>query len=197
MPDVNLLIENLKKHEFKVSSFENKEEAARYLCENIKNKTVGFGGSVTCDEMGLIDKLSGDNAVLAHWNVPTKAVRDMQQMCEVYITSANAISENGEIVNIDGSCNRVAASIYGREKVYFVIGVNKIEPTLERAMWRAKNIAAPKNAQRLKSRTPCAMTGECSDCMSPDRLCRVTVIIDRPPRAMEMEVVLINEDLGY
>ena len=197
MADVKTAIETFKKHGFVVNYFEDKEKAAEYIASSVKNKTVGFGGSITCSELGLSERLSKDNIVISHWHVPSKAARDMQQACEVYITSANAISETGEIVNIDGSCNRVAASIYGKEKVYFIVGTNKIEPTLERAMWRAKNIAAPKNAQRLHSKTPCAVTGVCSDCESPGRICRVTVIIDRPPVGMEMELIIIDETLGY
>jgi hypothetical protein len=99
---------------------------------------------------------------------------------QAYLTSVNAASETGELVNIDGTGNRIAASLFGHEKVCFVFGVNKIEPTLEKAIWRARNIAAPKNAKRFGLKTPCAVKGDCCyDCSSPDRICNVLSIYQK------------------
>ena len=117
---------------------------------------------------------------------------------EVYLTSANGVAETGELINIDGNCNRIASSVYGHKRVYFVVGINKIEPDYDRALWRARNVAAPKNAQRLGRKTPCAVKGDrCYDCKSPERICRgLSVIWGRPTPVETMEVVLIGEELG-
>ena len=108
------------------------------------------------------------------------------------------MAETGELVNIDGTCNRIASSVYGHKRVYFVVGVNKIEPDYDRALWRARNVAAPKNAQRLGRKTPCAVKADrCYDCKSPERICRgLSVIWGRPTPVETMEVVLIGEELG-
>ena len=103
-----------------------------------------------------------------------------------------------ELINIDGNGNRVASSLYGHKKVWFIVGRNKLAPTYEEALWRARNIAAPKNAQRLGRKTPCAVHGDrCYDCKSPERICRGLVVLWEAVANMEMEVVLIDQDLGY
>ena len=118
----------------------------------------------------------------------------------VYITSANALAETGEIINIDGVGNRAASTLYGHQKLYFVVGRNKLAPTYEEALWRARNIAAPKNAQRLGRKTPCAIKGDrCYDCKSPERICRGLVVLWEPMMGMEQttEVLLVDEELGF
>ena len=116
---------------------------------------------------------------------------------DVYITSANGLTENGEVINIDGAGNRVASTLYGHKRVYFIIGRNKLAPTYDEALWRARNIAAPKNAQRLGKKTPCAVKGDrCYDCKSPDRICRGLVVLWGPSMGVETEIVLVDEDLG-
>ena len=117
---------------------------------------------------------------------------------DMYITSVNGMAETGELINIDGNGNRVASSLYGHKKVWFIVGRNKLAPTYEEALWRARNIAAPKNAQRLGRKTPCAVHGDrCYDCKSPERICRGMVVLWEAVANMEMEVVLIDQDLGY
>lgn len=117
---------------------------------------------------------------------------------DVYVSSVNALSETGEMVNIDATGNRIAGSLFGHEKVYFVVGVNKVVPTLEDAIWRARNIAAPRNAKRLHRRTPCAVRGDrCYDCASPDRICNGMVVYFRKTDDVEMVVVLVGTELGY
>ena len=110
----------------------------------------------------------------------------------------NGLAETGEIVNIDGNCNRVAASMFGPKRVYYVVGINKIAPDFEKALWRARNVAAPKNAQRLGKKTPCAVKADrCYDCKSPERICRGLSVLWRKPTGFEQaEVVLIEEELG-
>lgn len=187
---------NLTRRGYAVSRFATKEEAAAYLDSRINGVTVGFGGSLTLKEMGMYDRLACHNKALWHWENGTLA---QAATADVYLTSANGLAETGEIINIDGTGNRVASTIYGHSKVYFVIGANKIAPDYDRALWRARNIASPKNAQRLGRKTPCAVKGDkCYDCDSPERICRALVVLwEKPKGIQDMEIVLVEEELGY
>ena len=196
------LEKNLVSKGYKVSQFSNAKEAAEYLVKEIKNTTVGIGGSVTFQEMNLYDMLSADNQVYWHWRLPEgktqKEIRALASGTEVYISSVNAIAETGEIVNIDGNGNRVASIMYGHERVYLVVGCNKIEKDFEKALFRAKNIASPLNAKRMKRKTPCAEKGDkCYDCRSPERICRELSVLMAKPGTGRYEVILIDEKLGY
>ena len=187
---------NLEGRGFVVSTFATAAEAAEYLNGAIDRTTVGFGGSLTLKEMGLYEKLSEHNQVIWHW-VNGLETRGEAADTEVYITSVNGLCEDGQLINIDGAGNRVASTLFGHKKVYFVIGKNKLAPTYEEALWRARNIAAPRNAQRLGKKTPCAVNADrCYDCKSPDRICRGLVVHWGPMMGMEMEVVLVDEELG-
>ncbi len=200
--DFSTIKNNLEKKGYAVSVFENGKDAARYLAGKIKNTTVGIGGSMTAKEMGLGEILAAENDLYWHWS--PKAGMSGPQIyagaanAEIYISSVNGISEKGEIINIDGSGNRVASTIYGHKKVYLLVGKNKIAPDFEKAMWRARNIASPKNCQRLGVATPCAAKGDkCYDCNSPARICRAFSVFMEKPNGSEYEIVLINEELGY
>lgn len=195
--DYQVLKKNFEDHRFQTAYFETKEEAAAYLKEKVNGTTVGFGGSVTSQEMGLYELLGENNTVYWHWINPGRETLEKAQSAEVYILSANGVAETGEIVNIDGTGNRVATSIFGPKKVYYIVGKNKIAPDIMSAIKRAKDIAAAKNAVRLNRKTPCAVTGECHNCNSPERICGVTVIVERPSAGMEVEVLFVNEELGY
>ena len=187
---------NLEARGFSVRTFATAAEAAAYLNEAIDGKTVGFGGSVTLQDMGLYELLGSHNEVHWHW-VNGQEERKTAMGTQVYLSSANGLAETGEIINIDGSGNRVASTLYGHEKVYLVIGRNKPAPTYDEALWRARNIASPKNAQRLGRKTPCAVKGDrCYDCKSPDRICRGLVVLWGAMMGMETEVILVDEDLG-
>ena len=189
--------QNLRQRGYAVRTFATADEAAAYLDSQIDGKTVGFGGSVTLDTMGVYDLLARHNTVLWHWKTQDPTVRREALTAQVYLTSANGLAETGEILNIDGAGNRVAATLFGHEKVYFVIGRNKLAPTYEEALWRARNIAAPRNAQRLQKKTPCAVKGDrCYDCKSPERICRGLVTLWEPMIGMEAEVILVDQDLG-
>jgi len=196
------IIKNLSALGFPSKSFETKAEAADYLINSINGVSVGIGGSVSVRELDIYDRLCQNNNVFWHWFIPSnKSTEDMLKLAsdtDVYISSVNAIAETGEIVNIDGTCNRIASISYGHKKVYLVIGKNKITPDLESAIHRARNVAAPLNARRLGKNTPCAV-GElkCYDCRSSDKICRNLSIIWKAPEACEYEIILINEDLGY
>lgn len=187
---------NLEARGFSVSTFSTAAEAAAYLDSAIDGTTVGIGGSMTVQQMGLHEKLAAHNEVHWHWTDGPEA-RAKAAHADVYITSANGLTENGEVINVDGAGNRVASTLYGHKRVYFIIGRNKLAPTYDEALWRARNIAAPKNAQRLGKKTPCAVKGDrCYDCKSPDRICRGLVVLWGPSMGVETEIVLVDEDLG-
>ena len=187
---------NLEERGYAVQVFATAAEATAYLDANIDGKTVGFGGSMTLTDLGLYESLGSHNETFWHW-ADGPAARAQAKDAQIYLTSANGLAENGDIINIDGAGNRVASTLYGHEKVYIVIGRNKLAATYEEALWRARNIAAPKNAQRLGRKTPCAVNGDrCYDCKSPDRICRGLVVLWGPMMGMETEIVLIDEELG-
>ena len=189
--------ENLRERGYTVKTFATADEAAAYLDGQIDGKTVGFGGSVTLDTMGVYDLLARHNTVLWHWKTQDPTVRREALTAQVYLTSANGLAETGEILNIDGAGNRVAATLFGHEKVYFVIGRNKLAPDYEKAVWRARNVAGPHRAQQLGKKTPCAVKADrCYDCKSPDRVCNAMVTLWGPMTGMETEILLVDEDLG-
>ena len=195
MADMERVRKNLEEQGFQTSCFATAKEAADYLDAQIDGATVGIGGSMTIQAMGLSERLSKHNDVIWHWE-GGELRRAM--LADVYLTSVNGLAETGEIVNIDGNCNRVAASMFGPKRVYYVVGINKIAPDFEKALWRARNVAAPKNAQRLGKKTPCAVKADrCYDCKSPERICRGLSVLWRKPTGFEQaEVVLIEEELG-
>lgn len=195
--DLEKTVKNLKNRGFGVSVFDSGEKAAEYLCEKISGKTVGIGGSLTAKALALDEKLGKDNTVYWHWTSKAADTLRCAGSADVYLTSANAISENGEIVNIDGTGNRLAGQVYGHEKVYIVAGINKLCGDLEDAIHRARHVAAVQNCQRLQKDTPCRVDGRCHDCRSPQRICNALLVLMGPMTGMETEVVLINEDLGY
>ncbi|MEA4913516.1 MAG: lactate utilization protein [Christensenella sp.] len=198
--NIQRTIDSLTREGFAARYFDTAKEAADYLCESITGKTVGFGGSVTLEQMGLYEKLSANNTVYWHWKTNNMETRTAAAGAEVYLSSANAIAETGEIVNIDGSGNRVAATLYNHERVVFVVGVNKIAEDYERAVFRARNVAAPLNTRRLGLKTPCAVGKEikCYNCSSKDRICCGVVTLLWPMRSVKVtEVVVVGESLGY
>ena len=200
--DFTTVEKNLNDRGFQVTIFENQEEAVKYLETQINGQTVGFGGSVTLEQMGLYEALQSHNQVFWHWRIPEgktgQEVKQAAAAAKVYISSVNALAKTGEIINIDGNCNRVSSIFYGHEKVYLILGENKIEEDYERALYRARNTAAPRNAKRLRINTPCAQKGEkCYDCKSPDRICRGLSVLWEKPTSGEFEVILVCQDLVF
>lgn len=200
--DMDKTIAALKQKGYTVSYFKTGEEAAAYLGKTVQGKTVGFGDSETMISIGLYDKLRDHNTVYDPKHCPEgEDFYSTARLClttDVFFTSVNGMAETGELVNIDGTGNRVAGSLYGHEKVYFIVGVNKIAKTLEDAVWRARNIAAPENVVRHNYRTPCAVKQDhCYDCKSPDRICCAQVIYFQKMRHVEAEIILIQENLGF
>ena len=182
------VVEALKKRDFEAAFCVTKEEAAAaVLAETARVARVGMGGAMTMKELGVAEKLEQEG------KLPTRGAD-----CDVFLLSANAITADGRIVNIDGRGNRVAASVSGPKKVVYVIGRNKIvEGGIDAAIARIKAKACPPNCVRLGKKTPCAATGKCADCDSPDRICKVTAIFDRRPTGTPTTVYVVDADLGY
>lgn len=196
-------VENLKKHGFGAHFTTDTEEAADLILELAGGfDSFGFGGSSTTRTLNLPQKLKEmGKTVYDHWDPAPDAsdleIRLKQGRSDCFICSANAISAGGEIVNVDGVGNRNNAMTFGCPHVIIAAGINKVAPDLESAMRRVREIAAPMRARSLNMDTPCARTGLCSDCNSPQRICRVTTILHRKPMMTQITVVLINQSLGY
>ena len=182
-------LEGLKRRGFEAVGVATKAEALKVVMDEAEAaQSVGWGGSESLKEIGARD------AIIA----TGKEIRDHQTVMDLFLLSANAITSDGVIVNIDGTGNRIAASIYGPKRVVYVIGKNKVvNGGLLEAIARAKRCACPPNCRRLNKRTPCAETGFCADCDSPDRICKVTAFFEQPPRHTPTKVILVDEDLGY
>lgn len=197
------LVENkLRDRGYIVKIFDTALQASEYIDSQIDSQTIGFGGSMTLEQMGLYELLNKHNKVFWHHRIPngrtSKEIRLQANGANIYISSVNGLAETGEIINIDGNCNRIASIFYGHEKVYFVVGKNKIEKDYDSALYRARNIAAPLNAKRLGVKTPCAIKGDkCYNCKSPERICRGLSVLWDKPMTGEFEVILIDEELGY
>jgi len=197
-------IEKLLAHDFKAIYLKNKLEAVEEIWKHITPKQkVGVGGSVTIRELGILGQLEArGHTVYDHWKpgVPKETVleiRKSQMTSDVFLGSINAVTMNGELVNIDGAGNRVNSTIFGPGKVILVAGYNKIVEDVQEAIKRVKNVAAPINAKRLNVDVPCAKLGKCVDCNSPNRICRVVVIHERRPLLTDMLIILVGEELGF
>lgn len=195
-------IKALKNNNFKARYFDDSKTAFNVLLNEISvSDKVGIGGSMTISELGLPKALvDRGNTVYFHWLETTPEGMDNARRnastADVYLTSTNALTEKGQLVNIDGTGNRVTAMVFGPKKVYVVCGVNKITEDIDGAMKRIKENTY-KNARRLNLKTPCAITGKCNDCNSPQRMCNVTTIIEKKPSKIDIEVIIIGESLGY
>ena len=190
-------IKNLELRGYKVSHFATGAEAAAYLDGAIRGTTVGIGGSMTVQQLGLYEKLAENNEVFWHWKTPGAETLEKANHAAVYLTSVNAMTEGGELLNIDGRGNRLAGQVYGNKKVYFLVGANKVCPDFDAALFRARNTAAVQNCKRFPNKPPCQLDDKCHDCRSADRICRALLVLWAPMMGMECEVVLIDEALGY
>ena len=188
---------NLENRGYTVRVFSTGAAAVEYLDAAIDQRTVGLGGSATLESLGIYERLGAHNRVIWHWKQEAGAARREAMTADIYLTSVNALAETGELINIDGTGNRAAATLFGHEKVFFVVVRNKLAPTEEAAVWRARNVAAPQRARQMGRKTPCAAKGDrCYDCTSPQRICQGLVTLWGPMMGMEAEVLLIDEDLG-
>ncbi len=199
-----ILVKNLRSRHFDAWYYPTKEEALKKALELIpEGSTVGWGGSVTANQMGLIEAVrSGPYNALDRDKAETPEQRTalMKQalLADVFISSANALSLDGQMVNIDGNGNRAAALVYGPESVIIVAGMNKVEDTLEAAVVRARTVAAPMNKQRFSgNNTPCAVNAACADCKSEACICNQILITRHCRPAGRIQFILIGEDLGF
>lgn len=201
--DIDKTVKALKRNRYHVSVFDTAVQAADYLDRELDGEVIGFGDSKTMMSMALYGRLSAHNEVhdpnQSRNNDEFLRIAKECLTTDIYMTSVNAMSETGEMVNIDGTGNRIAGSIFGHEKVYFIAGTNKIEPDLEKAIWRARNIAAPLNSKKYDLQTPCVIKGDkCYDCASPDRICNaMTIYMKKMNDIEDVEVILIKEELGF
>ncbi|NLW23365.1 MAG: LUD domain-containing protein [Tissierellia bacterium] len=190
----------LKENGFRVKIFHNIEGVKEALMNSIReDESVGIGGSVTVADLGIYELLKRrGNKVYWHWKgEDRKEELKKAASADIYITSTNALTLDGKLVNMDGTGNRVASMFYGHERVYIIAGKNKICRDYSEAKERIDNVAAPKNAKRLNINTPCRITGKCLDCEAYDRICNVEVIIHKNPSATNINIFLVDEDLGY
>lgn len=197
-----LLVKNLKSRHFEAYYCENKEQALKKALELIpKGVTVGWGGAMSAQQIGLLEAVhSPEYKAIDRESAATPQERDrlMHQasQAQVFITGANALSLDGEMVNIDGTGNRVAAIVYGPESVIVIAGMNKVTDTLESAVERARTVAAPQNKQRFGDGTPCAVTGVCGDCKSEKCICNQILITRHCRPVGRIKFILVGEDLG-
>jgi len=197
------VVQAFKNRFFDAWYFDDTAEAVEKIVSLIpKDHTAGWGGSQTLNEIGIKDRLVQDGyRVLDRDKAPNQEEREkiMRQvlLCDTFLTGSNAVSEDGQLVNIDGAGNRVAAMIYGPRQVIVVAGMNKVAKTLEDAVARARTIAAPTNVQRFPdAQTPCNTTGSCADCICPTTVCNIFVRIKTCRPAGRIKVILIGKDLG-
>ena len=200
--DLGLAAHNLNRNGFKARVFATADEAKTALLELIPTGVpVGVGGSVTVQQMGLREALQEHGCdVHWHWYAAPEVRSEAQQLAhqaDYYLMSSNAVTMEGELINIDGNCNRLGTMLYGPGTVVVLAGRNKLVEDPFKAIDRIKNVACPQNARRLKLDTPCARLGHCTDCRSPQRMCSAVVRLQRPTGNRKFHVFLVDEDLGY
>lgn len=182
----------------------DKDELIRIIdALTTEGDTVSCGGSMTLFETGIIDYLRSGRFDFLDRYKDKLTKDDLKELyrktfsADVFFTSTNAITENGELYNVDGNGNRIAAMLYGPDKVIVVTGVNKIVKDINEAVERNKNMCAPANAKRLDTNTPCKVKGHCMDCSSPDRICCEYTVIKRQRVENRIHVIFLNENFGY
>lgn len=200
-----MAVESLNRNGFNARYCAVPQEASDYIISEADEAvTIGFGGSMSIVGMGVESHLRGQGKqILNHNNPALSGVEKLEVMrrqltCDLFLSGCNALTLSGELVNIDGAGNRTASMLFGPRKVIVVVGRNKlVDGTVHDAITRVRNWASPPNAKRLGLKTPCAITGFCSNCSSPDRICRITTVIDRKPRLTDLHVLVVNADMGF
>lgn len=197
-------MEALNKNNINAYYAKSREELIDIITKLVsEGSVVTCGGSMTLFETGVMDHLrSGRYKLLDRYadNLTPEEVKDIYRAAfsaDAYFTSSNAITEKGELYNVDGNGNRVAAMLFGPDKVIVIAGINKIVPDVEAAMERNRRFSAPINAKRLNKNTPCAKTGYCVDCNSPERICLEYTLIKKQRTKGRLNVIILNEELGY
>ena len=197
------VIKNLTKRNMEGYYAETCEDAVKIALSLMpEGSSIGWGGSVTLSECGLMDAIKNEKYELIDRNTAktpeeNKAIHAKIFTADFFLMSTNALTLDGELINVDGRSNRVCYLCYGPENVIIVAGINKLVVDVDAGIKRARNIAAPKNTQRLAKKTPCAATGRCADCLSPDCICMNTVITRASRVEGRIKVILVGEELGY
>ena len=198
-----VLLKNLTSRGFEAYYCADKDQARAKALELIpKGASVGWGGCASAEQIGLVDAVRKGNYTAMDRDAaatPQERVKIMKQClsADVFLTGANALSLDGQMVNIDGNGNRVAAIVYGPDSVLVIAGMNKVCDTLDAAVTRARTIAAPMNKQRFDSKTPCEVTGACADCKSDSCICNQILITRNCRPAGRIKVILVGEELGF
>ncbi|AEJ20085.1 lactate utilization protein [Gracilinema caldarium] len=197
-------VKALLKNGFDAVYVSNVEEAAQRVMSYIeKGKTIGFGGSTTIKAMGIPEKAQELGAILLDHNAPGLTAEKKleilrsQLTCDVFISSSNAVTLEGYLVNVDGNGNRVAALTFGPKKTVVVVGTNKIVRNLQEAQERMETIASPMNNKRLDKPNPCVKTGLCQDCALETRICRAYQVLRRRPSLSDFTVIVVGASLGF
>ena len=197
-----ILVKNLQNRHFDAFYCANKEEALQKALELIpEGSVVGWGGAMSCEQIGLMEAVKAGNFTAMDRSTaktPEERDRMMKQMllADVFLTGANALSLDGQMVNIDGNGNRVAPICYGPNMILVVAGMNKVEDTLNAAVTRARTVAAPTNKQRFPNATPCEITGSCADCKAEGCICNQILVTRHCRPAGRIKFILVGEDLG-
>ena len=197
-----ILVKNLRARHFDAWYCDDKAEALEKALELIpKDATVGWGGAMSAVQIGLMDAVKTGGYQTYDRDTcttPEDRVRMMKKCltADVFLTGANAISLDGQMVNIDGNGNRVAAIVYGPDSIIVIAGMNKVMDTLDDAMRRARTIAAPMNTQRFPNQTPCQVTGTCADCKSPECICNQILITRHCRPEGRIKFIIVGEELG-
>ena len=193
------IIKNLKKRNMNGYYCALKEDALKKALEIIpENSSIGWGGSVTLDQIGLIQDLKDGN-----YEAIDRMQKDPKEQAarifnaDFFLMSTNAITLDGELINVDGRANRICYLCYGPEHVLILAGMNKVVPDVKSGIQRVRNMAAPPNTTRLNKNTPCARFGRCMDCLEPDCICNQILITRRSGSPERIHVILVGEELGY
>ena len=196
------IIKELEKRNMEGFFCESSEDAVKLVLSQLPdNATISWGGSETIKECGLMDALqNGNYNLLDRSKISPEEYREFYSkvvMADAFFMSSNAITENGELVNIDGAANRLACLLHGPQSVYVIVGMNKLVCDVPAAIGRIRNVACPANTLRLKRKTPCSITGKCGDCYSQDSICSQIVVTRRSTQPKRIKVILVAENLGY
>lgn len=201
---IDATLESLRKNGFEAHFCPTRQEAAQFIMDAAKEcSTVAIAGTHTVRALGVVPMLEqAGKTVLDHWKLKIGTPEELQcrrdqSRSDLFLSSVNALTQNGEIVNRDGCGNRINAMTFGPGKVVLVVGRNKIVTDLDAALARIEEVAAPIRAMSLNRKTPCVKVGHCMDCDSPERICRITSIIHKKPMFTNITVIILDEDLGY
>lgn len=197
-------VEALKKNAFEAKYINDEKDTCTEILKLIpKGATIGIGGSMTMRQIGVLDILEErGNVIYDHWKPGLSPedvlkIRKAHLTCDVFLTSTNAVTLEGVLVNTDGAGNRAGAMMFGPGKVIVVAGANKVVDDLDSAFRRIKEVATPQVVKDLDLEVPCSVTGFCSDCSSPMRACRATVILERKPFFSDIHILIVGKDLGF